>query len=175
MQVISISDPLPYLPYYVCTYVQFGSAPPILIIHVCSSLYYCLSCVNICGCSSVHTCTFSINIRSLDSLHASIWSRNACTISVNFHARASVSIRTHASVSILDCFPMCMLVRTHASSRIRARSPVSICVRGGCSMLMSVVLSNTILWGHLGHGSRTDHVYIWGVLGDPLYHSLESP
>ena len=143
------------------TYVPYGFVPPVLVMHIRSERYGRLYHGIVCGCYSLDTVTFSRNIQARDFI-------NSRTISRNTHARASTIIRTHTSARILARTSMCLCVHARASYSIRARAPVSICSRGGCAVWMYVVLPNTLLWGDLGRGSRTDRIYIRGSLGDSL-------
>ena len=110
-------------------------------------------------------CTRSYMYRHISSgrahTHASVHVR---TLSVNIHERASMKMCARASTSI----------RTHAYASIRSHASANACPSGGCSIYLLVVLYKKLLWGDLRHGSRTDHFYIRGALGDSLYHSPES-
>ena len=66
------------------------------------------------------------------------------TLSINFRAYNSASIRARASMSILSHTSVCLFVRARASASIRSRASTSIHACGGYSTCMYIVLSNII-------------------------------
>ena len=143
LQGIIIYYLLMYLTYCVRTYVMFGFVPPVLVIWVCSYLYYGFTCGNVCLCDYMHACTFIRNIRLFDSLQYRSRSGNYLTLGRNIFALASARIRANASAIILTHTSVFMFERAHSSAIILARASTSICARGGCSLCLSVILSNT--------------------------------
>ena len=136
---------------------------PVLVIRISSSSCYRISRGNVRGHASVHDRIFSRNVWAQASFHA-------CTCSRNVRACDYASICARASVIILARTSLCLFFHARDSTRICACSPAIICACGGFSTCLSVIPSNTLLWGDLGHGSRTDHVYICGALEDFLCH-----
>ena len=101
---IIIYDPLPYFPYYVCTYVSYGFVHLLLFIHVSSAKYDHLYHRIVRGCDFVQSNTFSRNIWSRDSVHARNVSRNIyARASVIIHARTFASILAHTSACLCVC------------------------------------------------------------------------
>ena len=162
-----------YLLYYVCTYVLYRLVPYILVIGVFSSTYDHVYHVFVCGRDSVHTRTFSRNIQARDSVHAHHFIRNVRACDYEIFGARDVCARTYTIFR--GCASSIILDHTSACLCICARAPTSIFDYGGCSRCLSVIMPNTLLWGDLGHGSSTAHVYIQGDIGDSLYHILESP
>ena len=85
----------------------------------------------------------------------------------NHRACASASIIVHTFV--------CLFVHAWASVSTHACDSGIICDCSCCSVCLSVILYNILLWGDLGHGYTAAHVYIQIYIKDYLYHSLESP
>ena len=125
---------------------------PVLFICAWSLTYFFLSCGNISGQACLHAHTFRRNGRSLASVQAHTLSRN---------------VRASASVIILSRTFVCLFVHACDSASIHGCASAIICACGGCSAFLYISLSNTLLWGDLGHVYSTDRVYILVSLGIP--------
>ena len=131
-------------------------------------MYDRIYCRIVCGRDSVHAGTFSRNIQAHAPLHVHTINRNGCVCS-------SAIIRACASASIIVHTFVCLFVHAWASVSTHACDSGIICDCGCCSVCLSVILYNILLWGDLGHGYTAAHVYIQIYIKDYLYHSLESP
>ena len=152
----------PSVPYLLCMYLCPARVCTVLVIHVRYATYKHLYLGLVRECDYVHARTFSRNIWAFSSVHTCILSRNNCARAHTiFHAQINVCSRAHmifrarsvcartyvifcarASVRILARTSMCICVCSWVSASMHALAPASICACSGCSLCMSVVLSN---------------------------------
>ena len=174
LKIMATVSSVPKKPSVGYTYIWYLSVPSILRMYLCS-VWVCTPCTChthlFChmlpsltwifrGHDYVNAHTFRRNIRTRASVHAHNISRNvrarayAILCACGAHERTYEIFCASASTIILAHTSACLCVCAQDSASIHACAPAIISARGGCSLFMYVVLSNTILWDDLGHGSR---------------------
>ena len=125
MQGISIADILPYLLYYVRTYVLYRCVPPVLVIHVHSATYGRIYLGYIRGHDYVHTRNFSKKYRHVFTcmlvLSAQMYVHAIMQQSVHV---ASVHTLTQYYVHVLPRASLLVLLRVYVSMHRLLRAPV---------------------------------------------------
>ena len=161
MWVIRIADPLPYLPYYVCTYILYRFVPPILAIRVHFATYDRLYLGFVRGRDYMRAYNVSRYIRAYSSLRSYNISRNvrACAY-VIFRARSFcantytifVHLLPRASLLVFTLVYVSMYRLTRASVHMPPRASMlavdvprvcfSFCKTHSCELTLALALGH---------------------------------